>query len=247
MLVSVIIPYFNDRENIGRCVYSVLKQNYPKIEIIIIDDENSFISKKILNKFLKKNKKIRIFNTKKNRGVSFARNIGIEKSKGEFIAFLDSDDAWKKNKIKFQIDEIKKRKLDVCYTNYLALDSKKNIIYKVKPSKKLFYSDLLRECRICCSSVIIKRKILKKYKFLNLKTKEDYELWLRIAKNNYSFGGINNYLTFYRLRSNSLSSNHFNKIYNAFKIYYFFNNFNLINSFIFTVRLYFNAFIKKYI
>ena len=117
MLVSIIIPYFNDPNNIELCIRSALAQSYSKLEILIIDDENSKNSKKILEKISKFNKKIKIFSTKKNRGVSFARNLGIKKSKGKFIAFLDSDDLWKKNKIENQIIEIKKRKLDVCYSN----------------------------------------------------------------------------------------------------------------------------------
>ena len=108
------------------------------------------------------------------------------------------------------------------------------------------YNYLLRECPICCSSVVIKRNILKKYNFSPLETKEDYELWLRLAKNKYIFGGINSYLTAYRIRDNSLSSKQFNKIYNAFKIYYKYNKKNFIKSVIFTFRLYFNAFLKKY-
>ena len=246
MLVSIIVPYFNDPANIQYCINSALKQSYDRIEIIIVDDENSISSKKILNKLKKKSKKIKIFNTKKNRGVAFARNLGIKKSKGKLIAFLDSDDFWEKHKIKLQVKEFKYKKIDVSYTNYVARNLNKNIVYKVRTPKKMNYNYLLRECPICCSSVVIKRNILKKYNFSPLETKEDYELWLRLARNNYIFGGINSYLTAYRIRDNSLSSKQFNKIYNAFKIYYKYNKKNFIKSVIFTFRLYFNAFLKKY-
>ena len=100
MLVSIIIPYFNDPNNIDSCIQSVLAQSYSKLEIIIIDDENSSNSKKILKNISKIDKKIKVISTKKNKGVSFARNLGIRKSNGKFIAFLDSDDLWKKIKLK---------------------------------------------------------------------------------------------------------------------------------------------------
>ena len=246
MLVSIIVPYFNDPINICSSINSALNQTHSKIEIIIVDDENSTKSKKILNEYFKDNKKIRIFTNKNNSGVASARNLGIKKSKGKLIAFLDSDDTWKKKKIKLQIQEIKNEKLDVCYTNYSASHSNKNISYRVKSPKKMFYNDLIKQCPICCSSVVVKSNILKKYNFSPIETKEDYELWLRLAKNNYIFGGVNSYLTYYRLSNKSLSSKHLNKVYNAFKIFYNYNDYSFIKSIIFTIRLYFNAFIKKY-
>jgi len=244
MLVSVIIPYFKDERNIYSSVSSALKQSYNKIEIIIIDDENSKHSQYILSKL--RNKKIKIFKTQKNSGVAKARNLGIKKSKGELIAFLDSDDQWKKNKILQQVKVIKKKQIDFCYTSYEASKNNK-IIYKVKVPNSVNYETLLRSNPICCSSSIIKKKILLKNKFRNLKTKEDYELWLRLAKKKFLFYGINKILTSYKIRGNSLSNKHFNKIKNAFLIYYKFNDFNLITSARYIFVLYLNAFKKKYL
>jgi len=243
MLVSIIIPYYNDKENISSSVSSAIDQSYKNTEIIIVDDENSKQSNKLLSKF--KHKKIKLIKTKKNSGVSFARNLGIKKSNGNLIAFLDSDDLWKKNKLKNQLDIIKKKKIDFCYTDYYGFIDK-NIIYKVRIDKKLDYSKLLKECPICCSSTLIKKEILLKNRFRNLKTKEDYELWLRLAKKKYKFYGINKLLTGYRIRKYSLSNLHLNKLINSFKIYCHYNNINPINSFLYVCRLYTNAFVKKY-
>ena len=140
MLVSVIIPYFRDEKNISNSINSVLKQSYDKIEIIIIDDENSKNSNQILSNF--KNKKIRIFQTKKNLGVARARNLGIKKSKGDFIAFLDSDDLWKKNKLYFQLKKMKKYSIDFCFTAYEAVREKK-VIYSVSSPKTINYNSLI--------------------------------------------------------------------------------------------------------
>ena len=141
---------------------------------------------------------------------------------------------------------MKKNKIDLCYTNYYAFKGKK-IIYKVKIKKSLNYNQLLKECPISCSSVLLKRDILTKNKFKKLKTKEDYELWLRIAKKKYKLGGANKFLTYYRVRSNSLSANHLNKLMNALKIYNKYNNFGMIKSILYVIRLYNNAFMKKYL
>tara|TARA_B100000780_G_scaffold102603_1_gene71762 strand:- start:653 stop:1393 length:741 start_codon:yes stop_codon:yes gene_type:complete len=246
MLISIIIPYYKDEENIFHSVNSALKQNYKKTEIIIIDDENSISSKKILTNVKKKNKKIKILQTKKNKGVSFARNLGNKHALGNLIAFLDSDDIWKRDKLTRQINFMNKNEIDLCYTDYYGF-VKKKIFYKVKIKKTLNYDQLLNECPISCSSVLLKKNILDKCKFVNLKTKEDYELWLRIAKKKYKLGGISKSLTGYRVRSNSLSANHLNKLINAFTIYNKHNNFGIIKSILYVIRLYGNAFMKKYL
>jgi len=241
MLVSVIIPYYNDEANIENAVKSALAQTYKKLELIIIDDENSKVSRMIFRKLKKKFKQIKIISTIKQSGVSIARNKGINKAKGDFIAFLDSDDLWE------QLSFIKKKNIDICYTNYLAINDDNKVIYKVKTPKVLFYDDLLSECSIACSSVLLKKKILKKTQFKNFTTKEDYMLWLDLSKKGYKFSGINKFLSIYRVRSSSLSNLHFNKIYSAFKIYSHYLNYNFLYSVIFVIRLYINAFKKKYL
>ena len=247
MLVSVIIPYFNDPINIRSSVQSALNQNYKKLEIIIIDDENSIYSRKILENLKKNFKRVKIFSTHKHSGVSSARNLGVKKAKGDFIAFLDSDDLWKKTKIKEQLTFIKNNNVDICYTDYLAINENDRFIYKVRTPRILFHKDLLKECPIACSSIILKKKILKNNQFKNLKTKEDYMLWLDLSKKGFNFSGLNKFLTIYRVRSKTLSSLHFNKLYSAFKIYSNYLGYNFLFSFIFVIRLYINAFNKKYL
>tara|TARA_B100000768_G_scaffold177249_1_gene191153 strand:+ start:5 stop:745 length:741 start_codon:yes stop_codon:yes gene_type:complete len=246
MLVSIIIPYYKDKKNILYSVKSAINQSYQDIEVIIIDDENSEVSKKNLLKIKKNNKKIKVISTKKNLGVSQARNLGIKFASGKLVAFLDSDDLWKKDKLLRQVHFMNKNKLDLCYTNYYGFVGS-DIKYNVEIKKTLDYNNLLKECPISCSSVLLKKKILDKNKFRNLQTKEDYELWLRIAKKKYKFGGVNKLLTGYRERKNSLSAQHLNKLINAFKIYNKFNNLSIIKSSLYVIRLYSNAFIKKYL
>ena len=143
MLVSVIIPYFNDEININKSVFSALNQTYKKIEIIIVDDENSLKSFEILKKF-KNKKKIKIIRTNSNLGVARARNLGIRKSKGKLIAFLDSDDFWKKNKLYEQVLAFKNKDIDVCYSNYYGIVGDKRVIYSVEPPREINFKKLLK-------------------------------------------------------------------------------------------------------
>ena len=123
MLVSIIIPYYNDKKYIFRSVSSALNQSYKNIEIIIIDNENSLISKKILMDISKKSKKIKILSNKKKVNLAgVGRNIGIKNSRGRYVSFLDSDDYWSKDKLKIQIKEIKKQNADVLFTSFKAVN-----------------------------------------------------------------------------------------------------------------------------
>lgn len=241
-MISIIIPYFKTEKYIKNCVKSVLSQSYKYWEVIIIDDENSLQSRKLLSQF--KNKKIKIIKNKSNIGVAKSRNKGIDLARGEYISFLDSDDRWHKDKLKKQIDYIKKNKVDAVYSSYKAF-SKNKFLYKVVSSKILNYKELIKANPICCSSVMVAKKILLNNKFRNLKTKEDYELWLRISKK-HNIYPMKNYLTYYEVRENSLSSLEFNKLYNAYKIFRIYNDYKVFTSVYFVIRLYINAIIKKF-
>ena len=246
MLVSIITPYYQSKEYIFQSVKSVIQQTYKNWELIIVDDENSEESKYLLDKIKIKHKNIKIFSTKNNIGPGFARNLGIEKSKGKFIAFLDSDDYWHKAKIEKQMIFLKKNNIDICYTGYSVFSNNKTI-YKPKIPPFMNYYNFLKECPICCSSVIIKKKIFNSLGFKNYQTKEDYELWLRITKRKINFFGLNEYLTFYRSRKDSLSSYQFNKLINAFNIYKRHYGFKPFFIFFSIARLYFNALKKRFI
>jgi teichuronic acid biosynthesis glycosyltransferase TuaG len=248
MLVSIIIPYFKSEKYIEQAINSVLEQKYKNWELIIVDDEISNSSKNILKKIKKINvkNKIQIVCNRKNYGAAISRNRAISISKGKYIAFLDSDDFWNKNKLHEQIKFMEKKNAKITFTSYRVINESKKTIYNVNANFNLDYRQLLKKCPICTSSILIERDILKKNNFRNLKTKEDYELWLRLS-HDFIFYGINKVLTTYRSRTNTLSSNQSNKIYNAFYIYNSLNNFNYLQSIYYTIRLYFNAFIKKFL
>ena len=98
-LVSIVLPYYENEKYIFKTINSILNQTYKKFELIIIFDEYFKTQNKVYEKLIKlrkKNKKLKIILNKKNLGVSLSRNIGISRSKGKFIAFIDSDDIWNK-------------------------------------------------------------------------------------------------------------------------------------------------------
>ncbi len=247
-LVSIILPYYDNEKYIFKTINSVLKQTYKRYELIIIFDEYFRIKHNVYDKLLKlkkKNKKIKVILNKKNLGVGISRNIGIFKSKGKYIAFIDSDDLWDKKKLETQVNFMKKNNLKFSHTNYNIINKKDQIIGKFVSPKQLTYSKLINSCDIGTSTVMIDRSIIHMCKFPKLKTKEDFVVWLRFAKKNISIISIDKFLTYWRSTGRSLSSSITQRFYDAFKVYHHYENFNVIKSIFFTVNLSLHSLIKK--
>ena len=109
MYVSVIMPYYKNRKYVKKSILSVLNQSFKNLELIIIFDDTNDEDLKFLNSYKKIDKRIRIIQNKKNIGAGLSRNSGIEISKGQYISFLDSDYFLHKNKLKTQINIMKKK------------------------------------------------------------------------------------------------------------------------------------------
>jgi len=176
MLFSVIIPTYNREQFITRAIESVLNQTF--------DDASTDNTANLLNQY-KKN--IKIITNKKNKGVSYSRNIGIKNSSGDIIAFLDSDDEWKKNKLQIQADFFKKNKdykihqtEEIWIKNGLFLNKSKK---HLKKEGDIFY-DSLHLCLISPSAVAIKKEVFDEVGYFDesFEVCEDYDLWLRITK-----------------------------------------------------------------
>ena len=243
-LISVIIPYYKKKEYIISSINSVLNQTYKNLEIIIIYDDLNKEDLNLLKKIKKKDNRIKIYINKKNLGAGRSRNKGIKLSKGIFVAFLDSDDLWKKNKLKKQIFFMKKNGINASHTSYTIINSNNKIIGS-RNAKDMSYKLLLKSCDIGLSTVVLKKEIItSKIKFANIKTKEDYVLWLKITFNNNKIFALNDNLTKWRKLEDSLSSTRLQKIYDGYLVYRKYMNFNLLKSFGFLMLLSFNYFLK---
>ena len=227
--ISVIIPFYDNFLLLQRAINSVQSQSFKNYELIVIYDNPKKKENLKLLKSLKK-KRIKVLINNKNLGAGFSRNKGIRKATGEFIAFLDSDDMWKKNKLSIQYNYMKKNNIPISHTSYDLFDEE-NIFLQRRVARKLNYFDLLNSCDIGLSTVMVKKKLILKHNlFPNLKTKEDYVLWLKISKSGILFEGIKKSLTIWTDRKNSLSKSSFQKIKDGFKVYYKYEKFNFLDS-----------------
>ena len=246
IFVSIIVPYFKKSEYIDKTISSILQQTYKNFEIIIIYDDENKSDLKYIKNLKKLDKRIRIIVNSKNLGAGESRNIGITNSHGKYICFLDADDFWKKNKLFFQINFMIMNNCSISHTTYEIRNSKEKYLGLRKAKSFESYKELLPSCDIGLSTVVAKKKIFTKgIKFSKLKTKEDFVLWLKILKKKIFIRGINKNLATWRATDNSLSSSFFQKIKDAFIVYFKFMNFNLIKSLYYILVLSLNFMKKK--
>lgn len=198
-LVSVIIPFYNNKEWLEEAIGSVLSQSYSNYEIIVINDG----SKENMDDFLEKHRGTITFIEKRNGGPASARNMGISTANGEYIAFLDSDDLWVKDKLEYQIERMIKTNSQWSQTSYELFGNGKdghNVYAIMDPqlfSKMLFISN-----SIATPTVIIKKTLLDDeniYFDENKRYGEDIDLWIRLSKKSDVLS-INKYLTKVRIR-----------------------------------------------
>ena len=160
---------------------SILNQSYKNYEIIFVYDDKNKKELDYINRLLLKFKKI-IYN-KSNLGVAKSRNIAMKYAKGSYITFIDSDDIWKKDKLKKQLKFMRQNSCSLSFTSYNVIDDRDKVIKEMKVSKDATYDNLYWSNFIGLSTVMINRKyITSKIHFPNLKTQEDFGFMAKVAK-----------------------------------------------------------------
>lgn len=229
-LISIIISYYKKKKYIKKTLNSILRQSYKNFELIFVYDQENKKDLKFIKNLLKKFKKTKLIINKKNIGVAKSRNLAIKFCRGKYISFIDADDIWLKNKLKVHLLFMQKNNSNISYTSYGIINDKDKLINLRKVSNLIYYEKLIKNCEIGLSTVMISRKIKNKVIFPNLKTQEDFALWLKLMRNGYKFYPLNKVLSYWRKADNSLSSSSIQKISDAFKLYYNLENKNFIYS-----------------
>lgn len=235
------MPNFNSEKYLSATVKSVLSQNFKSWELIIVDDNSNQKTIEILKKF-NKYKKIKVKFLKKNKGAAYCRNIALKKARGNYLAFLDSDDLWNKKKLYLQYNFMKKNNFLFSYTNYQTFGTKKKII---SPPSKYNFSTFVYNTSIATSSMMILKKSAQGIKFTNTKICEDYYFKCKLLKKIKFAYCLKKNLTKYRIRNNSLQSNNLRNFYWMWHINKNYNNFNFVKNFFSLIFISLNS-IKKY-
>ena len=206
-LVSVILPNYNNEKYLNQSINSVIEQTFINWELFIIDDASSDNSLKIINKY-KKNENITILNLKKNKGVSFCRNLGMRLSKGKYIAFLDSDDFWTNNKLDGQIRFMSTKGYQFSFSDYFSFkDGNYEKTKQTSINRKFCFDSFIRNTSINTSTMILEKKIVANIKFPKLKLLEDYIFKCKILKKGYFAYKFDKVTAAYRIQRKTRSSN----------------------------------------
>lgn len=206
-LVSIIMPAYNSDRYIAQAINSVIKQTYANWELIIIDDCSSDNTKQIISKFSHLDNRIKpTFNSTNSGKPSIAKNLAFDSIKGEYIAFLDSDDMWDKSKLSKQVSYMQNNlECKLCYTGGYFIDEYDNIFKSFLPKYHNGYNlkNMLRRYEINNQSVMILRDVLQKFNE-HITIGEDYNLFMRIVADCKSCS-IKEKLISYRIHKKSIT------------------------------------------
>lgn len=205
-LVSIVTPCYNAEQFIDETIQSVLTQRYTHWELIIVDDGSLDQSRDIIKNYIKNDKRIKLIINDINLGVTKSRNKAIKVSKGDYIAFLDSDDIWLPAKLEKQIELMQIENIDMSYSAYNIIDIDRQIIGHYAIKEQVSYRDMLKTSIIGTLTMVYNVKKLGKFYFHDV-GHEDYVLKLEILKQIEYARGITEVLAEYRIVEESLSRN----------------------------------------
>lgn len=227
-LVSVIMNCYNGEKYLADAVRSILNQSYKNFEVIFWDNQSKDNSANIYKSF--KDKRLKYFYAKNFTSLYEARNLAIKKSKGKYVAFLDVDDLWIKNKLSLQLKKFEDDKIGLVYSNYYILNQftgLKKIFYKKKLPEGLIYKELLNYYCLGLGTVVIRKDILKNKKLVFDKEYNiigDFVFFTKISRD-INFSCIQEPLLIYRVHKNSLSNKNYQMHINELKLWYKRQNF----------------------
>lgn len=249
-MVSVIIPVYNSQEYIEECIGSVLNQTFTEWELILIDDYSDDFSRKIIQKYAKLDARIKFYFYDNNVGAGIARNKGIEMAQNRFIAFLDSDDFWHKDKLELQINFMLLNNVGFSFTQFFELD-KSNIATKIIIPPEIVSSfSLLFNNYIKTLTVIYDTKKTGKIYMPSYRKRQDWGMWFNLLKKSEKAHCLSIPLAFYRTSNNSLSKNKLQLLKENFNFYRNYFNKTVISSFVMMIlflifHFYFKIFSNK--
>lgn len=223
LLISVITPAFNSQDYIFKTYTSLLNQTHTNWEWLITDDHSSDSTFDILLDIAREDERVKPVQLSTNCGAAFARNNSMDRSKGEYFAFLDADDHWYELKLERQLDFMVCKNIDFSFTAYKCINENNKewskIVDNTHKYGRFTYEDMLRKkATLGCSTVMLKRSFVDDLRMPLIRTGQDYAFWLSLLKKTDAYI-LNECLTEYRILPGSLSRNKLKKAKRQWGIY----------------------------
>ena len=244
-LISVITPVYNAEKFLPDTVRSIMNQTYQNWELILVNDCSKDNSQELILDFCKQDNRIKYVNLEKNMGEGGARDAGMDVAEGRYVAFVDSDDMWKPEKLQIQYDFMKKNNLGFTFTSYeLVSETGKKFNHKIKAPKEMTYKKLLKNTIIGCSTTMLDRSIVGDFRMPVSRLFVDHPTWFKLLKEGHKAYGIDIVLTEYRIVKTSLSYNKIKELKRKWKMYRITEGFGFWKSLYYFCWNVFNA-VKK--
>lgn len=219
-LVSIITPSFNAEKFVSLAINSVLNQTYSNWELLIVDDCSTDNTVSLVCRYVEFDSRIKLFSLSKNSGAASARNIALDHARGQYIAFLDSDDMWEIDKLQKQLAFMKNKGYAFTFSNYYVMyESGEKTGNIISAPNSLGYNQYLCNTIIGCLTVVIDRKETGDFRMPLIKSSHDMALWLLIMKRGFRAYGINETLASYRLVASSNTSKKWKAARDVWRVY----------------------------
>ena len=212
--VSIITPVYKCEGLISKTIECVINQTYQNWEMILVDDCSPDNAGSIIKEFASKDSRIKYIKLEENSGAAIARNKALENSTGRFIAYLDADDLWKKEKLEKQVKFMLENKYAFSCTDYEKIDEEGNSLKIVKIPEVVNYDLFLRNTIIQTVGVMVDTEITGKDLLVmpNIRRRQDAATWCQLLKAGHDCHEVPENLSYYRVVANSLSSNKFKAV-----------------------------------
>jgi len=228
VLVSIITPTYNSEKYVAETINSVRSQSFSNWEMIIVDDCSTDNTELIIKGIIELDSRINFYQLQKNSGAGIARNQALDLAKGRYIAFLDSDDLWKPEKLQMQIDFLNNYNLPFAFSFYECINEEGKPMNKiVKAPQKLRYWQLFFCNFVGNLTGIYDTQFFGKIPISSIRKRQDWMVWLTILKKIKTAHVINESLAFYRVRKDSISSSKWKLIQHNFAVYRQFHRLNV--------------------
>lgn len=243
ILVSVIIPAYNCSKYISMALDSALAQDVP-MEIIVINDCSADDLDRVMEKYLPC-PQVRYLKNEQNMGVAETRNKGVRMAKGEYIAFLDADDYWEKDKLKKQLELIREKGTVLCSTARELMRPDGSLTGYIIPVKTEFsFRDLRLQNQVNCSSVLLRTDVAREFPMHYDDSHEDYLMWLEVLEKYGDACAINEPLLKYRISDTGKSGSKWNSAKMTYRTYRYMG-FGFFQSLLYFISYAFHG-VRKY-
>lgn len=219
-LVSVIMPAYNMEKYIHQAIASVVAQTLTQWELIVIDDCSQDSTLTIAEQWAQKDERIRVLCNETNSGVARTRNWGIDLARGAYVAFMDSDDIWRPEKLQKQLARMEEQNAQMSYCSYAIIDAfGESIRADYLVPEQVTLQDQMKVNAIQLSSLLVRRDALENVRFTTSFYHEDYVLGLELLQNGCKAVGCTEVLSEWRYIENSRSFNKLKAARNRWRIY----------------------------